>query len=190
MENPNPITPDTKILCLDVEANGLHGPAFAVGAVLITAAGEVLDEFMARCPIEGPIDKWVKENVLPKVSDLPETHPDASSMRESFWEWFKATKENADYVLLDNGYPVESRFLITCQQDNLDERYWQHPFPLLELSSLLIQVGIKPLAVRYKLVEDQMVGTKVMQHNPRYDAEVSARAAILAFTLSGQLKEK
>jgi hypothetical protein len=108
-------------------------------------------------------------------------------MRNAFWEWFKAAKEKADYVLVDNGYPVEARFLIDCQDDDIEARYWDHPFPLLDLAGILLQVGEKPLTVRAKFVEDRIAGVPAMRHNPRWDAWVSALAAFKAFELSGQL---
>lgn len=183
-----PLTLHTKLLCFDVETNGLHGEGFAVGAVLLRLDGEVVDEFMARCPIEGEVDEWVRKHVLPPMAEFAQTHANAKELRDAFWQWFAAAKEQADYVLVDNGYPVEARFLIQCQEDDLDGRYWGHPYPLLELNSLLIQAGIKPLAVRYKLVEDQLQG-EIRKHNPRFDAEVSARTAIHALRLTGRLAD-
>ncbi|HSX48372.1 MAG TPA: hypothetical protein VLF41_02635 [Candidatus Nanoarchaeia archaeon] len=182
-----PITKHTTLLSVDVECNGLHGKAFAVGAVLIDMTGKIIDEFQARCPIEGEVDPWVQKHVIPPLKDFNQTHRDARTMRDAFWQWYKAAKEQADYVMFDNGYPVEDRFFIDCQDDDIDERYWDHPFPVLELASLLIQVGIKPLAVRYRLVEDEIVGQPNLQHNPRFDSWVSALAAIKAFKLSGRL---
>jgi hypothetical protein len=109
-------------------------------------------------------------------------------MRSAFWEWFKAAKEQADYVLVDNGYPVEARFLIDCQDDNIDERYWDHPYPLLDLAGILLQVGEKPLTVRSKYAEERLGNQKVNRHNPRWDAWVSVQAALKAFERSGQLE--
>jgi hypothetical protein len=182
------ITQDTKLLSIDVESNGLHGAAFAVGAVLVNGRGEVLDEFVGRSPIEGEVDKWVTKNVLPAVNELPENYDSATKMREAFWTWYKAAKDQADYVLVDNGYPVEARFLINCQDEDLDNRYWDHPFPLLDLSSMLLQVAVKPQAVRHLLVADELGERVVQQHNPSFDAYVSALATLKAWRLSGRLK--
>lgn len=181
-----PINRETTMLAVDVESNGLHGKAFAVGAVLMKLDGTIIDEFAARCPIRGETDPWVIKNVLPAMKDFAQTHASAKAMRKAFWEWYKQAKERADYVLFDNGYPVEARFFLDCQDDDIDGRYWDHPFPVLELASLLVQVGIKPLAIRYKLVEDQLGGQN-LQHNPRFDSWVSALAAIKALELSGRL---
>jgi hypothetical protein len=182
------ITSETVLLSLDVESNGLHGKAFAVGAVLVRLDGTIVDEFQARSPIVGELDKFVKKYVLPPMEDFAQTHASAKAMRTAFWEWFVTAKDKCDYVLFSNGYPVESRFLATCQDDDIDARYWDHPFPIIDLSSLLIQVGIKPLAVRYQFVEDEMKGAPILQHHPRFDAWVAALAAAKAFRLSGRLK--
>jgi hypothetical protein len=182
------LTRQTVILSLDVEANGLHGEAFAVGAVLMKLDGTIIDEFQARCPITTELDKWVQKYVLPPMKDFVQTHATAREMRDAFWQWFVAAKERADYVMVDQGYPVEARFLTTCQDDDIDARYWEHAYPQLDLASMLIQVGIKPNAVRNRLVEDQLVGDN-LQHNPRWDAWVSALVAIKALERAGQLTD-
>src|SRR5437660_1047785 len=91
------ITPDTVFLAFDVESNGLHGEAFAVGAVLMKADETILDEFTGRCPIKGEIDEWVKDNVLPPLKDMPEGYKSAKKLRSAFWEWYKSAKAKADY---------------------------------------------------------------------------------------------
>lgn len=183
------ITNKTRILSIDVESNGLHGEAFAVGAVLINCTGSVIDEYSARCPIKGEVDEWVVKHVLPSLDDFPETHKTAKEMRSDFWAWYKTAKSQADYVLADNGYPVEDRFLIQCQEDDLDERYWDHPFPLMDLSSMLLQIGVKPSIERNMFVGDeQIAAADIQKHNPRWDAWASALAMIKALKLSGRLK--
>lgn len=183
------ITKKTKILSIDVESNGLHGEAFAVGAVLVDCTGKLIEEFSARCPIKGDTDEWVVKHVLPSLENFPETHKSAKSMRADFWKWYIKAKEKSDYVLADNSYPVEGRFLIQCQEDDLDERYWEHPFPLIDLSSMLLQIGVKPSVERNLFVgEDQIARTDILKHNPRWDAWASALAMVKALKESGRLK--
>ena len=184
----DPITPKTNFLSFDVETNGLHGQAFAVGAVLMRANMEIIDEFSGRCPIEGAVDPWVEKNVLPSIADLPTKYPDGLALREAFWQWYTVVKTQADYTIVNNGYPSEARFLIACQEDDLEKRYNEHPFPLIELNSLLLQVGVKPLALKKKFVEDEIQGQPPLHHHPRWDAWVTALAAIKALKMSGQLK--
>lgn len=167
----------TKILCFDLEANGLHGEAFAVGAVVMDASGTIHDRFWGQCKISEPVDEWVKQNILPAVKDEPVTHGDAQTLREAFWRWYLQAEPGSDYVLVNNGYPVEYRFLLQCQEADLDERYWQHPFPILDLSSLLVQARQDKKTLRKDIMtkfKDQLNGSV---HNPLYDAKLSALMA-------------
>lgn len=183
------ITKNTKILSIDVESNGLHGEAFAVGAVLIDCSGELLDEYSARCPIKGETDEWVVKHVLPSLADFPETHKTAKAMRQDFWKWYTKAKEQTDYVLADNGYPVEDRFLIACQEDDLENRYWGHPFPLMDLSSMLLSIGVKTSVERNMFVGEELIAkADILKHNPRWDAWASALAMVKALKMAGRLK--
>ncbi len=182
-----PITNQTTLLSFDVESNGLHGPEFAVGAVVMSATGQVLDEFKARCHIRGRVDSWVAENVLPVLKDFPINFSSRRQLRQAFWQWFQSAIARADYVLVSNGYPVEMRFLAACQDDDLTKRYWEHPFPLLELHSLLLQIGEDQ---KHHVVTDKVKGTPNLKHNPYWDAWVSALAAFEAFRIAGRLTDK
>ncbi len=167
----------TKLLSFDLETNGLHGPAFAVGAVIMDYDGNVIEEFSARCDIQGEVDEWVQQRVIPVIENMPVTHKSYKDLRQAFWDWYVPAEATADYVLVSHGYPVEYRFLLECQQDNIEERYWQHPFPILELSSLLIQLDQKP----------QKGISGYTPHHPVDDAKVAAITAFKAFELSGRI---
>lgn len=184
-----PITKETTLMSFDVESNGIHGAAFAVGAVLMKADETVLDEFRGRCPIRTEVDLWVKEHVLPALKNFPENYPNAKALRSGFWQWYEPAKPKANYVIVNNGYPIEARFLLACQEDDIKNRGSSHPYPLLELNSLLLQVGIKPLALKKSLVADKLIGQKEAHHHPHWDAWVCTLAAIKAFRLSGRLKD-
>lgn len=177
-----PINRETKILSFDLEANNLHGEPFAIGAVVIDGHGKVHDTFTGRCPIDGEVDPWVKINVIPVIKEMTETHGNYADMREAFWRWFMAAQEASDYVLVSNGYPVEYRFLIECQEANLDERYWQHPFPILDLTSILVakghESGLQKNHVRKKI----RAQATFAQHHPFDDAKL---AALMAFEALG-----
>lgn len=175
----------TKLLSFDLEANGLHGEAFAVGGLVIDGYGKTLSEFTARCSLAGTVDPWVKQNILPALAQMPVTHDSYIEMREAFWQWFVSAEQQSDYVLVNNGYPVEYRFLIDCQQAALNERYWQHPYPILDLSSLLLQIGNK--ISRTKLSEKVQKMGSFRRHHPFDDAKVAALMAFEAFQQSGQI---
>lgn len=181
------ITFQTKLLSFDLETNGLHGKAFAVGAAVMDANGTVLDEFTARARLTEKVDDWVKGNVLPAIADMPITHTNYEGLREAFWTWYLQAEQQADYVLVNNGYPVEYRFLLDCQEADLDERYWQHPFPLLDLSSIMIMTehGAGSSRRALKKILDEDYGHKV--HHPLEDAKMALRLAFEAFRLAGKL---
>lgn len=174
----------TKLLSFDLETNGLHGKAFAVGAVVMDAQGNVLEEFSARCRLSEKTDDWVKDNVLPAIAEMPITHTNYTELREAFWEWYTKTEPEVDYVLVNNGYPVEYRFLLDCQQANLEERYWQHPFPILELSSLLLMADRSGASFKRQL--DANYGHKL--HHPLEDAKLACKIAFETFRMTGRLK--
>ncbi len=177
----------TKILSFDLETNGLHGRAFAVGAVVMDGNGNVLDEFAARCLLNEKVDDWVKNNVLPAIDDMPVTHKTYTELREAFWQWYLRAEPEADYVLVNNGYPVEYRFLLDCQDADLDERYWQHPFPVLELNSILLMTNHDSASSKRALKDglDPEYGRKM--HHPVADAKMAVQLAFAAFSLSGKL---
>lgn len=164
----------TKILSFDLESNGLHGQAFAVAAVVVDATGEIVDSFSARIKITGEVDEWVKENVIPVIGDMQVTHGDYRTMCDAFWRWFVRAQESCDYVVVSNGYPVEYRFLADCQDNNLEERYWQHPFPILELPSLLIGLGRVSESARLSVITRAAKGQSFVRHHPRDDAMSTA----------------
>lgn len=176
------LSSQTKLLSFDLETNGLHGEAFAIGAVLVNAKGEILEKFTARCPINGETDEWVQANVLPAIANMPITHDNATNLRSDFWRWYLQTEPKSDYVLVSNGYPVEYRFLIQCQEDDLDNRYWDHPFPILDLTSILLATGHDPSA-KSQLISGIVREGNFSRHNPLDDATIAARAALKALKI-------
>ena len=181
------INKQTKLLSFDLETNGLHGRAFAVGAVVMDFEGNVLQEFTARARLSEKVDDWVKNNVLPAIADMPITHDNYEDLREAFWAWYLEAKKEADYVLVNNGYPVEHRFLLDCQVANLEERYWQHPFPLLELNSLLLITHHSSGAGKSDLKKSLDKDYIRKLHNPLEDAKMAVKLAFEAFKTAGKL---
>jgi hypothetical protein len=181
-----PISENTKILCFDLEANGLHGQIFAVGAVVTDSSGHVYERFTARCDIREPVNDWIAANVIPVIGDMPHTHASYEAMREAFWEWYLRVEPTADYVLVSNGYPIEYKFLLDCQAADIETRYWQHPYPILDLTSLLVQVTGKSV-VKSRLVNTVKKNGDFRQHHPLDDAKVTAMLAFEAFKLAGRL---
>jgi hypothetical protein len=169
-----------KILSFDVESNGLHGEAFAVAGLVMDDTRQVLSQFLARCPIPAPVDPWVEANVLGPMQALKETHGDGRAMRDAFWQWFSEAKEGCDLVVAANPYPVEARFLIACQNDDLEARQFDHPFPYFDLPSMLYTLGCKTKAQRHEFLAKAVQGATGEPHNPVWDAQATAMGALAA----------
>ena len=164
------------ILSFDAESNGLHGEAFAIGAVLLPDDPNALTEhFFARCPITGDVDPWVNENVLPPLSQEMETHDTPREMRDAFWTWLTSHMTGA-VVVVDCGWPVEAGLLSACVADD-PSRAFKGPYPLHEVASLLLAAGLDPLA---SYAEQVLPGRSERKHHPVYDAHVSALCARMA----------
>lgn len=174
--------PGTKFLSFDLETNGLHGTAFAVGAVVVDAQGKILDKFVGRCPLDEEVDAWVQANVLPAIKNMEITYDNPKALRSAFWEWYLQAEPKSNYVLVSNGYPVEYRFLLQCQEDDIEKRYWQHPFPILDLTSILLTTGHDPSA-KSKLVADIIREGKFTRHHPLDDATIAALAVFKTLQL-------
>lgn len=176
------------IVSFDVESNGLHGEGFAVaGCVLNLQTEKIEDTIYLVCPIDMPTD-WVKQNVLPILRR--ETHKSARLMRDAFWEWLIDHKFDDCLVMADVAYPVETRFLAECQDDDLVNREWAAPYPLFDVSSLLLAAGFNPDIDRVEMVRNENGWngyelSTVKKHDPLDDAIVSALCAKIALERLG-----
>lgn len=94
-----------KIVSIDAETNGLWGKAFAVAAVAYENGCEI-DRFVARCPIERDVNEWVRDNVLSKMSNIPETHESYKEMLCAFQSFLEKHKNGK--VLSHMGHIVEA----------------------------------------------------------------------------------
>ena len=163
-----------KYVSIDAETNGLWGNPFAVAAVVYNEEGEQEDAVIFRCPIEGEIDSWVEENVLPEMEGIEETHNSLTEMLASFGEWWMANKDGAT-VVWHMGHVVEAYlFRLLVEGGYIGE--WDAPYVPVEVAMLLGAAGEAPDSVdkymeKYGLIEPILVGGT---HNPLYDALVAA----------------
>ena len=163
-----------KILSWDSETNGLWGESFSIGAVLYEDGIETTS-FYARCPIQGEINPWVSENVLPQMSEMEVTHSSYEEMLAAFAEFYLANKENAE-VIFHMGLPVEARVVLDMHNFGLIGD-WDGAYPWLDISGHLQAKGFDPTSVdtynREHSIEVPMPkagGT----HNPLYDSRAAA----------------
>lgn len=161
-------------MVFDVESAGLHGEGFAVGYVVVDENGAELDADIAAtqqipsCSEENR--QWLESNVLPSLANADGTD-DASTrwVRNWFWWRWQGWKDKGAQLVTDCGWPVEANFLSACVRENKIEREWGGPYPLLDLSSILLAAGKDPVGTFERLPNE------LPAHNPLNDARQSAR---------------
>lgn len=162
-----------KILSLDAETNGLYGDAFAIGAILMDKeTGKEEKKFLARCPIKKRIDAFVRENVLPQMKTIENTHWHYGRMLLDFIDFFIENKENAD-VIVHMGVPVEARLFIDAEKYGFMGPF-DGPYPLVDIAAYpeiwdSVDSYNKEKGI---VVPDCSGGT----HNPLYDCYAAALA--------------
>jgi hypothetical protein len=167
-------------LVCDVESVGLHGEAFAVGAVVIdTRTGEERASLLLwthpRAVRGRPADyEWVEKNVLPSLSipylDTPR------EVRQGFWDfwlWWRAQS----FLAADVPWPVEARFLAACVDDVAPASNWHGPYPIVDVASVRLAAGLDPLGIEERRPDE------LPAHNPLADARQSARLLMEALRL-------
>ena len=162
-----------KFFVFDVESIGLHGEAFAVAWVVVDRDGTTLEEGCYSCPPEyarglSANRKWVADNVPP----LQKTHEDPRELRQAFWEKWTEWSGLGTQAVADCPWPVEAKFLSACVDDDLKKREWRGPYPLLDLGSIMLSIGLDPLESHDRLPNE------IPAHHPLCDARQSARLLI------------
>lgn len=173
-----------KVFSFDAETNGLWGEAFSI-AVLVYENGVEIARFIGRCPIEGDVNPWVKDNVLPTMTEIPVTHESYEELLADFAKFYLANKADAS-VIAHMGFIVEVKLLRDAHERGFIGD-WDGPYPLIDIAGNLQQVGEDPTSVD-KYV--QKYGLDVRDfgttHNPLYDSEV---AAVVYSHLQGRISQ-
>jgi len=164
------------IFSFDCETNGLYGECFAIGVVVLSPEGLIIDKFSGIAQIEDIDNEWVKENVIPNLIGLQQ-FSSRKQMRNTFWDFWMKHKDSC-ICISDFGVPVESGFFKQCVLDDLENRQWNAPYPLHEVETLLISKSIESDTSRIKYSE--INPDTVKQHNPVDDAYVSGLCWIKA----------
>lgn len=116
---------------------------------------------------------WVKENVLPNLSNMPKCETD-KDLRTAFFEFYIKHKENCE-IWSDVNFPVETNFLSDIVRDAPKEREWSMPYPLKDMSTI-VDLSID------RLVECGISGLR--KHNPIDDSRASVYFLIKQISLN------
>jgi hypothetical protein len=172
-----------KIFSFDAETNGLWGKAFSIAAIVYDNGKEIA-RFICRCPIEGDVNSWVAENVLPKMEDIPVSPISYDELLKAFAEFYLANKADSN-IIVHMGVPVESSLL----KDMHSRGYigdWDGPFPLVDLAGNLQQAGENSTSCDEYVAKYGLKVAEGNTHNPLYDSEV---AAVVFTHLMGRISQ-
>jgi hypothetical protein len=151
-----------RIFSVDAESDGLYGPVWAIGAVVLDGM-ETVAEFKGQIDPTTVTDEWVRANIVPVV-DLPR-HPSRDDLLDSFWAFWMEHREGI-LCVGDFGAPVEAALFRACVEVDLSGRMWNGPYPMHELGTALLLAGIDPDVNRR-----EMAGVDgLVQHDPYDDA--------------------
>lgn len=156
-----------KVISLDCESNGLGGQVFAAAAVFTDDDGRRLDVWQARCPIDGPINEWVAENVLPALTGMIANAVNYEDLLDrwcSRWRHWK-TRHPEAVMTVHVAWPVETRFLLDAFADP-----FAGPYPIHDVAPLLLAAGHDPTSVDAYLDTHGLPKPDGSPHHPLYDA--------------------
>lgn len=173
-------------MVFDVESVGLHGEGFAVGYVVVRPDGQEIHAARYSCPPSrawGNKDgeEWARQN----VPAFEHTHGHPEFVRSAFWVDWSHWEAQGAVLVADCSWPVEARFLIEAVKDALDpewgagveDRTWQGPYPLYDVSTAMLMAGRDPLATYGRLPNE------LPEHDPLADARQSARLWLECLTV-------
>ena len=163
----------SNLVFLDVETDGLYGGFLSAPLIATDMQGNEIER--AYYGIEKSklniTEPWVIEHVLPYMGEYEACENEEELLHKAWTFWMKY--QETAYAVAYVGYPVECRFLEACVRMNVSEHAFQAPFPLLDLSSILLAKGYDPLLNLEELVTEDVAGNK---HNPLYDVEMAVMA--------------
>lgn len=157
-------------LFVDAETDGLYGPFLSVAALVTDGENRELCHFYGavfpeRAEIRSP---WVREHVLPSLGQAELFFSGEADLTEAFWRFWLAHRETC-LCIADVGVPVEARLFSLCVSRDPQTREFLGPYPLLDLSTLLLARGLDPLADRGRLS-----GLALTPHDPLHDVRMAA----------------
>lgn len=166
------LTSQSKLFVFDVESIGLRGEAFAVGFVVASGSNILVRHTLAidRRLASGNADDraWCDKG----IPDIPANCSSAYDLRVQFWSAWKTFKANGAIMCAEVAWPVETGFLSACAQ--LDGNEHHGPYPLVDVSSVMLAAGMDPMAAYPRL------DGEIPVHDPLADATQSHRLLIEA----------
>ena len=127
---------------VDAETDGLYGRFLSVAALVTDGNGSELDRFYTALRTDGSDirSEWVKQNVLPYLSNALAFVDTEEELLDHFWAFWMKHRENAACIT-NVPYPVEARLFTACVRKDTAAREFLGPFPLYDLCTLAAAQG-------------------------------------------------
>lgn len=140
---------DKKLFFIDAETDGLYGRFISAAVIITDSKCNELERHYWGINVnsEDIESNWVKDNVLPVMGNDYEQCGNEDELIENVWNLWNKYGQDA-YVVADVAFPVEARLFEKCILADREAREYNGPFPLVDVSSLLIARGIEPLTDR------------------------------------------
>lgn len=123
------------LFVFDVESTSLFGVGFAAGALVCDRQGNEIDRFELMSTDGAEMSsKWVAENVLPALRDMPRCKS-RFDLREAFFQFYLKHKDTCEFWG-DCIFPVEAKFLSAIVSDDMTREFLM-PYPLRDLSTII-----------------------------------------------------
>lgn len=154
---------------VDAETDGLYGPFISIAVIVVNSQYQELERhYWGICREQLKVEtQWVKDNVLPVMGQY-EPCQNEEELLSKFWSVWERNSENT-YGIADVCFPVEARLFEKCIRSDINDRMQKGPYPLIDLSSVLLAKGIDPLVDRKSLQK----GKGAKQHNALNDVEMT-----------------
>lgn len=163
------------LFSLDVETDNLYGDIFAVGVTVWNIkTRKIVEIFGSYAELDKVESQWCKDNIIPLLQDSSKDFLKVRNrklMRNMFWDKYIKWKDKS-IILADFQYPCEANFFRKCVLDDLKEREWLGPYPIVDLGTMLLCAGLDPDLDRFVYTNSEILD----KHNPIHDSIVSAKA--------------
>lgn len=155
---------------VDAECDGLYGAFLSVAAMVTDENGTELDCFYASVNIlpDQIESEWVKENVYPTLKKADKRFDTELELLEAFWTFWLKHRANSICISYVQ-HPVESRLFTRCVMQNAAERTFLGPFPLYDLSTLLVLRGFS-----FNADIQALSGMNLKEHDAMNDVKMIA----------------
>ena len=146
------------LFIVDAETDGLYGGFLSVAALVTGEDGTEIDHFYGAVDVskEEISSRWVRDNVYPMLTFAEKHFASEHELLEAFWLFWIKYREEA-VCIADVGYPVEARLFMRCVMNDEKNREFLGPYPLIDLSSILLASGVDPNMDRQILAEVPLV---------------------------------